>query len=161
MSSETTVSDYFLYIATALAVAVAYLKLRSSSSMSSSSTITSVSSPSSSTPVDPNRPFTLAELKQFDGSDSTKPLYLGCLGKVFDVSSASAFYGPDGAYGVFAGRDASRGLAKMEISYSSADISDLSPSEKQTLKEWHDKYTMKYPIVGVIKDDSEPNSGSQ
>lgn len=40
-----------------------------------------------------------------------------------------------GPYGVFAGRDASRGLAKMDLKSDSFGIDDLSPSEKHTLKE--------------------------
>jgi len=36
---------------------------------------------------------------------------------------------------VFAGRDASRGLAKMEVNYDGANVSDLSEGEMQTLKE--------------------------
>lgn len=117
--------------------------------------------PLPSEPVDPNRTFTLAQLSAYDGSDLTKPLYLGCAGKVYDVTAASGFYGPGGAYGVFAGKDASRGLAKMEIGYTTANISDLTASEKQTLKEWEDKYDIKYTVVGKIVDPSEPNSGTQ
>jgi len=101
----------------------------------------------------------LAELKAYDGTDKTKPLYLGCMGNVYDVTAAASFYGPGNAYGVFAGRDASRGLARMDVAYDGANISDLSPSEKQTLREWADKYDMKYPKVGKIVDFTEPNSG--
>ena len=67
--------------------------------------------------ADPNKAWTLAELKEYNGTDASKPLLLGCGGKVFDVSSARGFYGPGAAYGVFAGKDASRGLARMEIEY--------------------------------------------
>jgi len=76
------------------------------------------------------------------------------------VSSARGFYGPGAAYGVFAGKDASRGLATMEIEYKGADISDLSGSQQVTLDEWAQKFESKYPIVGRIVDSSEPNSGS-
>jgi len=85
---------------------------------------------------------------------------LGCGGRVFDVSSARGFYGPGAAYGVFAGKDASRGLARMEIEYKGADISDLSGSQQVTLQEWADKFESKYPVVGRIVDSTEPNSGS-
>ncbi|KAJ9121761.1 hypothetical protein QFC22_002383 [Naganishia vaughanmartiniae] len=34
---------------------------------------------------------------------------------VFDVSAGRSFYGPDGPYGNFAGRDASRGMAKQSF----------------------------------------------
>jgi len=109
--------------------------------------------------IDPNRTFTLAQLKEYNGSDKTKPIYLGAMGKVYDVTASSGFYGPGGSYGAFAGRDASRGLAKMEVKYDSALIDDLSTGEKQTLREWADKFDSKYPIVGKIIDYTEPNSG--
>lgn len=93
------------------------------------------------------------------GSNPTSPIYLGTAGQVFDVTSGAGFYGPGGPYGVFAGRDASRGLAKMDLKTSASGVDDLSPSEKQTLKDWADKFASKYPIVGKIVDFTEPNSG--
>lgn len=111
-------------------------------------------------PANPERTFTLAQLKEYDGSNPTGPIYMGTAGTVFDVTSGESFYGPGGPYGVFAGRDASRGLAKMDLKSTSSDVTDLSPSEKQTLKEWFDKFSSKYPIVGKIVDASEPNSGA-
>ncbi len=69
------------------------------------------------------------------GSDPSGPILLGCNGIVFDVTSGASFYGPDGPYGVFAGKDASRGLATMQIEYTSAKIDDLSASQKATMKE--------------------------
>jgi membrane-associated progesterone receptor component len=120
-----------------------------------------MSSPSTrvSEPANPDRVFTLSQLAEYSGVNLTKPIYLGCRGVVYDVTAGEGFYGPGGPYGAFAGKDASRGLAKMEIAYKGADISDLSASEKQSLNEWADKYDTKYPIVGKIVDESEPNSG--
>ena len=95
----------------------------------------SSSPPASTMAADPNKAWTLAELSAYNGTDASKPLLLGCAGKVFDVSSARGFYGPGAAYGVFAGKDASRGLARMEIEYTGADVSDLSGSQQVTLQE--------------------------
>jgi membrane-associated progesterone receptor component len=83
------------------------------------------------------------------------------LSSLFSLSLSLSLSSSGGPYGVFAGRDASRGLAKMDLKGTSADVSDLSPSEKHTLKEWVDKFSSKYPIVGKIVDTTEPNSGSQ
>jgi predicted heme/steroid binding protein len=58
------------------------------------------------------RDYNAEELKQYDGTDPTKPILLGVKGKIYDVSAKEEFYGPGGAYSAFAGRDASRALAK-------------------------------------------------
>lgn len=52
--------------------------------------------------------LTEAELRAYDGSDTSKPIYLAIDGTIFDVSVAPAFYGPGGHYNHFAGRDATR-----------------------------------------------------
>lgn len=53
-------------------------------------------------------------VQEFDGSNG-KPIYIGVMGEVFDVSEASNFYGEGGPYHLFAGRDASRSLAKSSF----------------------------------------------
>jgi len=111
-------------------------------------------------PVNPNRVFTLADLKQYNGHIETKPIYVGVKGLVYDVSAAEAMYGPKGGYNSLAGRDASRALAKMELECKSSDISDLPPYEKHTLDEWNETFRSKYTVVGSIYDESEPNSGT-
>jgi predicted heme/steroid binding protein len=117
---------------------------------STSSSHTSSSLPPSAMAADPNKAWTLAELSQYNGSDTSKPLLLGCGGKVFDVSSARGFYGPGAAYGVFAGKDASRGLARMEIEYKGADISDLSGSQQVTLQEVTATPTQRTPASAFL-----------
>jgi len=52
--------------------------------------------------------FTVDELKQYDGSDSSKPIYVAMKGIVFDVSKSSETYLPGKSYSVFAGKDASK-----------------------------------------------------
>lgn len=49
-----------------------------------------------------------------DAAESSKIL-LAINGNVFDVTSGRNFYGPGGPYGNFAGRDASRGMAKQSF----------------------------------------------
>jgi len=60
-----------------------------------------------------------------------------------------------GPYHLFAGRDASRALAKMSFNpecLNNSDVSDLTEQEKKTLSDWEKKFveTRKYPIVGTL-----------
>lgn len=68
--------------------------------------------------------------------------------------------GPEGPYKAFAGHDASRCLAKMQTKYESAVVDDLSADERQVLDDWVKRFEAKYPQVGIIKDDTEPNSSN-
>lgn len=99
--------------------------------------------------------FTLESLAKYNGQDSSLPIYLGVKGIVYDVSSKPEFYGATGGYGVFSGKEASRGLAK-----SSTKAEDLLPygvwdnldeKETKTLNEWEVVYKKKYPVVGNVK----------
>ena len=62
-------------------------------------------------------------------------------------------------YHCFAGRDASRALAKMSFSdedITNPDLSDLTSSQRAQLDEWYFKfkYIKKYPIVGRLSSPS-------
>ncbi|KAI6152923.1 cytochrome b5-like heme/steroid binding domain-containing protein [Pisolithus thermaeus] len=58
--------------------------------------------------------YTPKTLVKYDGKDGGRIL-LAINGMVFDVTAGRNFYGPDGMYGNFAGRDASRGMAKQSF----------------------------------------------
>ncbi|KAL9688627.1 hypothetical protein QQ045_033050 [Rhodiola kirilowii] len=92
------------------------------------------------------------QLRQFDGTDPSKPIYLAVKGRIFDVTSGKSFYGPGGAYEMFAGKDASRALAKMSKNEDDvvADIDGLSSKEIGVLDDWERKFEAKYPIVGRV-----------
>ncbi|KAI5937446.1 Membrane-associated progesterone receptor component 2 [Manis javanica] len=70
------------------------------------------------------RNLSLEQLHQYDGS-RTPCILLVVNGKVFDVIKGSKFYGPAGPYEIFAGRDASKGVATLY-------------PDKDALKEKHD-----------------------
>jgi len=54
--------------------------------------------------------LTDAELAAYDGSDTSKPIYLALNGTIYDVTAGRRVYGPGGSYHVFAGKDAARGF---------------------------------------------------
>jgi len=48
------------------------------------------------------KPYTLKELKEFNGSDENKPLYIALNYKVYDVTKSKSFYGKgDGFFGFY------------------------------------------------------------
>ncbi|TKY45158.1 Membrane steroid-binding protein 1 [Spatholobus suberectus] len=84
-------------------------------------------------------------------------------GQIYDVTQSRAFYGPGGPYALFAGKDASRALAKMSFEEKdlSGDISGLGPFELEALQDWEYKFTGKYVTVGTVKKTvpvTEPES---
>ncbi|XP_042503701.1 membrane steroid-binding protein 1-like isoform X2 [Macadamia integrifolia] len=93
------------------------------------------------------------ELKAYDGSDPKKPLLMAIKGQIYDVSQSRMFYGPGGPYALFAGKDASRALAKMSFEDKdlTGDISGLGPFELDALQDWEYKFMSKYVKVGTIK----------
>jgi membrane-associated progesterone receptor component len=109
-----------------------------------------------------NRIVSKEELALFDGSGkapegyATPPIYIGAGDKIFDASFGGvAFYGKGCSYNRFAGKDASRALAKM--SFDSADtenpsISDLSEKERKVLDDWVKTFEERkgYPCVGRL-----------
>jgi membrane-associated progesterone receptor component len=96
--------------------------------------------------------FTEEELVKYNGSDSSKPIYVAIKGRVFDVSSGKNFYGPGGSYAVFAGKDASRALAKMSKNEEdvSASLDGLTEKEIGVLEDWEKKFEAKYSVVGRV-----------
>ncbi|KAM7273280.1 hypothetical protein ACFE04_027944 [Oxalis oulophora] len=97
--------------------------------------------------------ITEEELKGYDGSDPKKPLLMAIKAQIYDVSQSRMFYGPGGPYALFAGKDASRALAKMSFEEKdlTGDISGLGPFELEALQDWEYKFMSKYVKVGTIK----------
>lgn len=107
--------------------------------------------------------FTPRTLRPFNGVDEPS-VFLAVEGKVFDVTSGASFYGPGGPYANFAGRDASRGLAKNSfdeemltpIDQPIDKLEDLSAEEKGSLADWKGHFEGKYLLVGkLVEEDSE------
>jgi membrane-associated progesterone receptor component len=109
------------------------------------------------------RDFTPIELSEFDGRQSKDaPIYMAVNGRVFDVSAGRHFYGPEGPYGNFAGRDASRGLAKgsfdldmlTPIDQPIDTLQGLDDEEKEALKDWEIHFAGKYIEVGKLVENT-------
>jgi len=96
--------------------------------------------------------ITLDELERYSGRDPFLPLLLSVRGTIFDVSKGKDFYGPGGGYEVFAGKEVARALAIMSLKAEDCTDNLEGVTEKQmgTLKEWEDKFRVKYPVVGEV-----------
>jgi membrane-associated progesterone receptor component len=81
---------------------------------------------------------------------------VGINGSVIDVAyGGKEMYGHGGPYHIFAGKDASRALAKMSFQaddLASHDLTDLTPEQLVVLADWEKKFIEKrrYPVVGKI-----------
>ncbi|KAH8080077.1 cytochrome b5 [Filobasidium floriforme] len=80
---------------------------------------------------------------------------------VFDVTSGAGFYGPDGPYGNFAGRDASRGMAKQSFDEDMLTPLDqpldtldgFTMDEIDNMQSWHGHFVNKYIVCGELVED--------
>ena len=48
--------------------------------------------------------FSKQEVAAYDGNDQSPGLYLGIMGRVYDVSKGPQYYGPGGGYAFFSGK---------------------------------------------------------
>jgi len=101
--------------------------------------------------------MTPKKLRKYDGVNDERVL-LGIRKKIYDVTSGKGFYGPGGPYGNFAGRDASRGLAKQSFDddmLSDPDgvidaLNDLTDGEWSNLRDWESHFKGKYILCGDL-----------
>jgi membrane-associated progesterone receptor component len=104
--------------------------------------------------------FTLNELQEFgDGLDGN-PIYISVFGRVYDVSAGEKYYGEDGSYGMFAGKDVTRGLCLGCKAEECLVRSTEGLTEKQLDegKRWLSFFQLhdKYQFVGKLEgEDSE------
>ena len=96
-------------------------------------------------------PITLEELAKADGEHSDK-IYVAIKGTVFDVTRNAAAYGPGRDYHIFAGKDASRGLATSSLDPVNAvpEYEDLPEKQQKILSDWFKFFTLRYNIIGKV-----------
>ncbi|PFH61675.1 hypothetical protein XA68_16685 [Ophiocordyceps unilateralis] len=151
-STTALLTPLNLVLATALVYSLYKTLLSSSAGISTP--------PSPPPPPTVFRTYTPHTLLPFNGtSDRSSRIYLAVRGRVFDVSRGAAFYGPQGPYANFAGRDASRGLAlgSFDDHVLTADLDadldpllDLGPDELEALAGWEERFLEKYDVVGRL-----------
>jgi membrane-associated progesterone receptor component len=127
--------------------------------------------PTEAAPAEPELPklkkdFTVQELKAFDGNQEDGRVLVAVNGNVYDVTKGKRFYGPGGPYAAFGGKDASRGLATFSVTANEEleydDLSDLSPAEMESVKEWEMQFKEKYDFVGrLLRPGEQPSSYSE
>eukprot|EP00128_Syssomonas_multiformis_P008675 Colp12_sorted_trinity150504_noHs@14818 len=101
------------------------------------------------------RVFTLDELAKYDGSNPDLPIYLSFNHHVYDVTAGSKYYGKDGGYNVFAGRDATRAFATGDfVNDLNGDISDFDEEKMKQVLDWQSFYDThaEYFFVGTVSD---------
>jgi predicted heme/steroid binding protein len=91
------ISYFLLALLAVMIIIIAYFAIN----YSINSKITTVSTANNL----PN--ISLQALKEFNGDDDSKPIYIGLNGKVYDVSAGREFYRSDGPYHYLAGKDSS------------------------------------------------------
>ena len=94
-----------------------------------------------------------------DDKNDKEPIYLAIKGQVYDVTPGQRFYGPQGPYANFAGRDASRGLAlgsfdddmlTVDLDGPLDTLSDLDEEQRAALNGWEESFREKYLLVGRL-----------
>ncbi|KAI4519293.1 cytochrome b5-like heme/steroid binding domain-containing protein [Schizophyllum commune] len=118
--------------------------------------------PKSHPPTVVYKTYTPKTLEPFNGLDGGRIL-LAIGGTVFDVTAGRNFYGPNGMYGNFAGRDASRGMAKQSFDMEMLTptdqpldkLEDLTSDEIENMKGWYEHFANKYIICGKLVNNDE------
>ncbi len=104
--------------------------------------------------VEPKDYWTEAELAEYDGSkDIDGPILFAADGLVFNVYKGRNFYGPGGEYHLFAGRDATRFLAKTIVEEETPEeaAKPLTMADRAALAGWVFTFKGKYEIVGKLE----------
>mmetsp|Transcript_38239 Transcript_38239/g.77204 ORF Transcript_38239/g.77204 Transcript_38239/m.77204 type:complete len:216 (+) Transcript_38239:169-816(+) len=103
--------------------------------------------------IKPKPLWTETELREYDGvKDMRGPLLVAADSLVFNAYKGRHFYGPGCEYHIFAGRDATRLLAKGLLLEESPESSEqpLNLAERAALAAWVMTLKSKYEVVGRL-----------
>ena len=99
------------------------------------------------------RLVTVNELKAHGADGPLRPLWLGILGKVYDVDKAyDTHYGPKGGYSFFTGIDGSNAFVTGEFHGEGLtdDVLKLTALQIQEIETWSHFYDKNYTYVGKL-----------
>lgn len=111
------------------------------------------SDPMNSDAADAKGLVTKAQLAAHDGvAQPHRPLWIALIGEVFDVTSGARFYGPEGGYKGFAGRDGSRAFKTGEFNEEGLveTLEGLDDDAHLALDDWLSFYRKDYTFVGRL-----------
>lgn len=101
--------------------------------------------------------YTDKELFEFGSGQDEKPILIGVLGHVYDVSAGYKFYGEGADYEVFAGHDVTYSLATgcKTIECVATKSEDFTEKELNEAKRWLSFFSMhdKYNLVGKMESN--------
>mmetsp|Transcript_2116 Transcript_2116/g.3037 ORF Transcript_2116/g.3037 Transcript_2116/m.3037 type:complete len:227 (+) Transcript_2116:125-805(+) len=97
--------------------------------------------------------YTLSELWEYGNGDDDLPLLISVFGRIYDVSQGEKYYGPEGAYPLFAGHDITYALStgcKTCVEETSENLDEIQLLEG---KRWLSFFQLhdKYPYVGKLE----------
>jgi len=116
------------------------------------------------TPIINHQLFTKEKLSSFKGDDNSS-IYLAIVGHVYDVTKGRDYYGADGGYSGFAGRDGSRAFVTGNFTEAGLveEIEDLTDQQISEIWEWLSFYKkeQKYTFLGYVEGIYFDKDGSQ
>ena len=104
--------------------------------------------------VETRETWTVDDIAPYNGStDEYGPILFAADGEVYNVWKGRHFYGPGCEYHIFAGRDATRLLAKSKLEEETEEEKrkPLTVAEKAALQGWIYTFKNKYEIVGKLE----------
>ena len=99
------------------------------------------------------RLLTKEELAKHGFNGPNQPLLLAVMGRVYNVDKGrDHYYGPNGGYNFFSGRDGTRAFVTGEFNDEGLidDIRGLKPAEINELQTWIDFYNKDYTFYGKV-----------
>mmetsp|Transcript_26899 Transcript_26899/g.31294 ORF Transcript_26899/g.31294 Transcript_26899/m.31294 type:complete len:227 (+) Transcript_26899:245-925(+) len=112
--------------------------------------------------IEPRDYWKEEDLKPYDGTqDPDGPILMAVNGDVYNVWKGRHFYGPGCEYHIFAGRDATRLLAKTKVEEESEEEkkNELNMAERAALQGWIFTIKSKYEYIGKL-EGFDPSSTS-